>query len=78
MANKNPIQTKEFKKQQMPKYGDVALGNPIATRYPADADEALRAMPDRQEFIRKAVLDALAKRDVVSSDEMPGAGIEPA
>lgn len=68
MANKNPIQTKEFKQQQLPKHGDVALGNPIATRYPADADKILRSMENRQEFIRKAVLDALDAKESPSSE----------
>ncbi|MGD1953138.1 MAG: hypothetical protein ACFB14_26355 [Leptolyngbyaceae cyanobacterium] len=67
MANKNPIQTDAFKAQQLPKYGDQALGKPICTRYLADIDAILRALPNRQEFIREAVMTALIEQGLLDT-----------
>jgi hypothetical protein len=59
MANKQPVQTPEFKAQQVPKHGDRALGKVIGTRYPVDVDEALRLIPNHQDYIRQAVEEKL-------------------
>ena len=59
MANKNPVQTPEFKAQQLPKHGDRALGKVVGTRYPADVDAALRQIVDHQGYIRQAVEEKL-------------------
>ncbi|MBW4422300.1 MAG: hypothetical protein KME13_24315 [Myxacorys californica WJT36-NPBG1] len=60
MANSNPIQTPEFKAQQVPKYGDQALSSKVVgTRYPVDVDAALRQIADHQGYIRKAVEEKL-------------------
>lgn len=60
MANKNPVQTAEFKAQQVPKHGDRALSKKvIGTRYPVDVDEALRLIADHQDYIRQAVEEKL-------------------
>ncbi|MDV3348187.1 hypothetical protein D0962_35175 [Leptolyngbyaceae cyanobacterium CCMR0082] len=67
MANKNPVQTAAFKAQQVPKYGDKALGKPICVRYLADIDEILRDLPNRQEFIRNAVASALIEQGLLDT-----------
>ena len=67
MANKNPIQTDAFKAQQLPKYGDQALGKPIGTRYIAVIDAILRDLPNRQEFIREAVMTALIEKGLLDA-----------
>ena len=67
MANKNPVQTAAFKAQQVPKYGDKALGKPICVRYLADIDEILRDLPNRQEFIRNAVASALIEQGLLDA-----------
>ncbi|MEM9770002.1 MAG: hypothetical protein AAF889_00100 [Cyanobacteria bacterium P01_D01_bin.73] len=55
---KKPAEWDQFKK---PKHDTLELAKkPIAVRFSVEADEALRAMgSDRQEFVRKAVNEAL-------------------
>lgn len=65
VANKNPVQSEGFKAMQAPKYGDRALGKTIGIRFPADVDEVLRGMSDRQEFIREAVREALVREGLI-------------
>mgnify|MGYP001797042500 FL=1 len=72
MANKNPVQSDAFKAQQMPKYGEQALGKPICTRYPADIDTILRGLSNRQEFIREAVMNALIEKGLIDIPDNQG------
>jgi hypothetical protein len=58
-GNPNPIQPEAFFAQQQPKYSDTALGGALSVRFYADDDAALRAMSDRQNFIRDAVAEKL-------------------
>jgi hypothetical protein len=58
MANRNPVQGEEFRKQQLPKIGDIALSRKVTgIRFPVDVDEVLQEMTseDRQRFIRDVV-----------------------
>ena len=59
-GNPKPKITEAFLAQQKPKYGDRALPSPIPVRFPVEVDEQLRALDDRQKFIREAVAAALA------------------
>jgi hypothetical protein len=38
---------------------------PIAVRYTLEIDRILRAMPDRQDFIRKAVIEKLERENLL-------------
>jgi hypothetical protein len=60
MANLNPIQTTEFLAHKKTRLGDRALAPPIPVRFPVEMDQQLRAMDDRQSFIRSAVAEKLA------------------
>jgi hypothetical protein len=58
MANRNPVQGEEFKAQQIPKYGEVALSRKVVgVRFPVEVDAVLQAMTseERQTFIRDVV-----------------------
>lgn len=69
MANLKPIQTEAFQAAQFQAQGAVEelAAKPIAVRLSASDDAAIRAMPNRAEFVRSAVAAAL--RDALTPDQ---------
>lgn len=63
MSNPKPTQTDEFKATQFKPTKGEPLGKIIGTRYPEPIQDRLLAIDNYQEFIRKAVADALEKLD---------------
>lgn len=60
MSNPHPAIAQIERYQFQPVEGEP-LGKIIGTRYPADVEAALMAMPDKQAFIRQAVAEKLAR-----------------
>lgn len=66
MANPNPIITPEFKEQVFAmadeNYGEPTARSPLQIKLPLTVDAALKTLPNRSAWARKAIIDA-AKRD---------------
>lgn len=72
MPNPNPVQTDEFKRQQLPKYGDRALSKKVVgTRYPEPVFAELQKMTSEecQSFIRAAVEEKMKSEGLLTDED---------
>jgi len=56
------------------KFKDTGLGtksvtSPICAKFPPDIDAIIRALPNRSEFVRGAVMDALRKSGLLERND---------
>jgi hypothetical protein len=64
MPRKKPIRPDFLTRFQQ--QGDVAMAKqPITVRLPEDIDAIVRALPNRTEWLREAILDRLEQEDLL-------------
>lgn len=71
MPNPNPKMSPEFLAKMNPKIEGVELAKPIGVRFPVEDLEFLNSLPDRGQFIRDAVHEAIAKAKQAEEPSTP-------
>ena len=59
----------EFRDRIARQRGAVPMGKPLGVRLPLPLDEALRQMPDRQDWVRAVLLEAALKEGVIDREQ---------
>ena len=75
MPNPTPKITKEFLAQvrQMKDedYGEPTSRKQVQVRLPVTVDDAIRAIPNRSAWVRKAIIDAAKRDGLIPQDYSP-------
>lgn len=70
-GNPSPVQTPEFLAKKFPPAKDlpagVVLGNPVCVALPLPVDDAVRALPNRSEWLRRVIVEA-AQQELLNED----------